>query len=99
MQDNPNNIRVRHIHDADGRLTHTLATQFLDEAKTQLAVAVAHCNPKDTPSRKMGHRIAVGRLEAFLAGRSSKFVTVQARDHFIANLKLQTAESPKLLTE
>jgi hypothetical protein len=95
MQDNQNNIRVRYIHDGTGRLILTLATQFIDEAKTQLAVAEAHCSPNDIPSRKRGRQIATGRLEMFLSQQRemTKNVGVMAHQEFINRLHATKADA------
>lgn len=91
MQTNPNNRRIRHFHDDNGRLCVTIATQFVDEAKELLAVGVAHCGNQDVPSRKMGSQIADGRLTAFLAGRAMNNAFLVRRSDFIDWIKSITA--------
>jgi hypothetical protein len=54
-------IRFHHFHDLAGRLVATIATEPFSD--TEIAVAAAVCAVGDSPSRALGRKIAVGRLE------------------------------------
>ena len=86
-----NRIRVKHIHDCNGRITATIATH--EQTPDTLLVSIARCNPKETsPTRQLGRTIATGRMEAYLSGRTntSNVVTMK-REVFLCWLQVTKA--------
>lgn len=59
---------VTHLHDGNsskrdrrGRKYATIAKLFDRENGTMMACGIAYCSDRDTPSRKTGRKVAVGR--------------------------------------
>lgn len=57
-------VRIRHFHrKSNGRLLATIATRTNPDGS--IMMAVARCNPLDTPSKESGRALAIARLQRF----------------------------------